>query len=83
MIAFTPTHQQLAAALRDRGAVIADRAMRDRDAQAHLCQLQEVSERIVALQARLPSPVHPQLAHYLDRCSYDKALAFLEEQAAH
>lgn len=70
---------ELAAALRERLAVIADRASYERDPQAHLLQLQNVSERIAALAARLPGPVDPRLAHYLERCSYDKALAFLEE----
>ncbi len=70
-------HRELADALRERRAVIADRAFYERDPQAHLHQLQAVSERIVALGERLPGPVDPQLAHFLQRCSYDKALAFL------
>ncbi len=78
MTALTAAHEELAAALRERIAVIGDRDARDRDPASHLRRLQEVSERIVALQGALPAPVHPQLAHYLERCSYDKALAFLE-----
>jgi hypothetical protein len=27
----------------------------------------------------LPAPVDPQLAHFLSRCSYEKALEFLEQ----
>ena len=72
-------HRDLAAALRERLAVIADRAAYERDPQAHLHRLQGVSERITALAGNLPSPVDPRLAHYLQRCSYDKALAFLED----
>ncbi len=68
----------LTAALRERLAVIADRASYTRDPQAHLARLQGVSERIAALGGNLPPPVDPRLAHYLERCSYDKALAFLE-----
>jgi hypothetical protein len=30
----------------------------------------------------LPKPIDPQLAHFLQRKSYDKALEFLEETAA-
>jgi hypothetical protein len=30
----------------------------------------------------LPKPVHPQLAHFLERSSYDKALEFLERNQA-
>ena len=76
----TPLHQQLAAALRERIAVVADRELFRTDPSLHLERLKSVSERIVALQSQLPSPVDPQLAHYLQRCSYDKALAFLETQ---
>jgi hypothetical protein len=45
----------------------------------HLARLQAVSEKINKLERQLPQPVDPQLAHFLKRCSYDKALAFLEE----
>ena len=72
-------HRELAAALRERLAVIADRASYARDPQAHLRQLQGVSERIASLGGQLPEPIEPRLAHYLERCSYDKALAFLED----
>ena len=72
-------YHDLADALRKRRAVIADRELYARDPAAHLEELKTVSERISGLQTQLPPPVHPQLAHYLERCSYDKALAFLEE----
>ena len=72
----------LADALRERLAVIADRAAYAHDPQAHLQRLQGASERIVALAGQLPAPVDRQLAHYLERCSYDKALAWLEEHGA-
>ena len=67
----------LAAALRDRLAIIADQVSRQ-DANAHVDRLKEASSKITALQHQLPQPIHPQLAHYLQRCSYEKALAFLE-----
>jgi hypothetical protein len=70
----------LAAALRERLTIIADRDLYQRDAAAHLAKLQAASARITELQAELPPPIDPQLAHYLQRCSYDKALAFLEER---
>lgn len=72
----------LAAVLRERLAVIADRAAYERDPAEHLRRLQSVSERIVAIQRELPGPIDPTLAHYLQRCSYDKALAWLESAAA-
>jgi len=68
---------QLKAALRERIAIVADEESR-RDQQKHMERLREVSERINELGARLPSPVDPQLKHYLERCSYSKALEFLE-----
>ena len=71
----------LAQALRERLAIIHDEESR-RDADAHMARLREVSEKIDKLQAALPQPVDPQLAHYLQRKSYDKALEFLEGRDA-
>jgi hypothetical protein len=64
-------------ALRERLVIIADDESR-RDPDAHMARLRVVSERIDELQAALPQPINPQLAHYLQRRSYDKALEFLE-----
>lgn len=68
---------ELAAALRERRAIIADETSR-RDPGRHIEKLKAVSEKIEALGKSLPPPVDPQLAHYLARCSYDKALEALE-----
>ena len=67
----------LAAALRERRALIADETSRTNPEQ-HIEKLQAVSGKIVALSDALPRPIDPQLAHYLARCSYDKALEALE-----
>lgn len=75
----TNPHHNLTKALRERLAVIADREAYNRDAAAHLERLKSVSETIEQLQKQLPRPVDPQLAHYLQRCSYDKALQHLEQ----
>jgi hypothetical protein len=64
-------------ALRERLAIIRDEESR-RDAQAHMARLSAVSEKIDKLTAAVPRPLDPQLAHYLQRRSYDKALEFLE-----
>lgn len=72
-----PVKYELAAVLRERLALIADETSR-RDVDSHLERLGRVSARIDALRAQLPPPVDPQLAHYLQRASYDKALAHLE-----
>jgi hypothetical protein len=67
----------LAQALRERLAIIRDEESR-RDEAKHIARLGAVSEKIDKLQAALPQPVDPRLAHYLQRRSYDKALEFLE-----
>ena len=67
----------LVAALRERLAIIGDENSR-RDPTAHTARLQAVSEKIEKLEAALPRPIDPQLAHFLQRKSYDKALEFLE-----
>lgn len=71
---------QLATALRKRLQIVADEESR-RQPEQHLDRLRAVSERIETLSARLPRPVDPQLAHFLARASYSKALEFLENSA--
>ena len=75
----SPVFPALADALRERIAVIADRALYAHDPAGHLEKLRSISESIARLQSELPPSVDPQLTHYLLRCSYDKALAFLDE----
>ena len=65
----SPVFDALAAALRERIAVIADRDLYARDPALHLKKLRAASEKIASLQSQLPTPVDPHLAHYLDRCS--------------
>ena len=64
-------------ALRERLAIIRDEKSRG-DEEAHMARLRVISEKIDKLQSALPRPIDPQLAHYLKRRSYDKALDFLE-----
>ncbi|MFZ0435787.1 MAG: hypothetical protein WAL87_07455 [Chthoniobacterales bacterium] len=69
----------LADALRERLAVIADHAHRDRDQTGHLQRLIDASTRIDTLITALPSgELDPQFRHYLEKKSYDKALAWIE-----
>ena len=65
-------------ALRERLVIIRDEESR-RDQDMHMARLRAVSQKIDRLQAALPPPVDPQLAHYLQRRSYDKALKVLEK----
>ena len=67
---------ELAAALRERLAIIADEESR-RDPVRHTERLREVSERIEQIERSLPPTIDPQLRHFLQRRSYDKALEFL------
>ena len=67
----------LAQALRERVAIIHDEESRQDEAK-HIARLKAISERIDDLQTRSPKPIDPRLAHYLQRKSYDKALAYLE-----
>jgi len=68
---------ELAEALRERLRIISDESSR-RNPDQHMARLHEISDRIESLAAALPQPIPPRLAHFLDRRSYDKALAFLE-----
>ena len=68
---------ELAAALRERLAIIGDEESR-RDPERHTERLRLVSERIERLEETLPPRVDPQLRHFLQRRSYSKALELLE-----
>jgi hypothetical protein len=70
-------YAELADALRERLAVIADRALYERDPAAHLEKLKAVSEKITQFAAALPRPLPGDFAHYLQRGSYQKALDWI------
>ena len=70
-------YDELADALRERLAVIADRAFYERDPAGHLEKLKAVSEKITQLGAALPRPIPGDFAHYLQRQSYQKALDWI------
>ena len=71
---------ELAAALRERLAIIGDEESR-RDPGQHTERLRVVSERIERLERALPGRIDPQLRHFLQRRSYSKALELLESNA--
>ncbi len=72
----------LRALLEERLAVIADHELRDRDPQAHLARLREVSEKLVAEHAKLRAELPPRLNHFLLQASYGKALDWLREESS-
>jgi hypothetical protein len=68
---------ELAAALRERLAIIGDEQSRQ-DPERHTERLRVVSETIEELERQLPPQIDPQLRHFLQRRSYSKALELLE-----
>lgn len=68
----------LAAALRERLAIIADEESR-RDPDRHTARLREISEKIERLEQSLLPKIDPELRHFLQRRSYTKALELLEK----
>lgn len=75
------TLQQLSTSLNERLRLIADHEFRDGDSMGHLKKLQEASEAIEQLEKTLllEGKINPKLKHYLERRSYDKALAWLKK----
>jgi hypothetical protein len=76
-----PAIVDLATALRERLTIIGDENSR-RDPEKHTARLRVVSEKIDNLAAALPKPIDPELAHFLQRKSYDKALELLKGNRA-
>lgn len=74
--------RELATLLEQRLAVIGDTALRNRDSEAQLRQLQEISESLLKMHGELKSEgkVPPRLDHFLTQCSYGKALDFVNEK---
>ncbi|MFA7344405.1 MAG: hypothetical protein WC003_08885 [Terrimicrobiaceae bacterium] len=69
--------ESLAAALRKRLDVVADHALRERDPAAHLEAIKAAHRELQSQIASLPPGTDPRLLHFLERQSYEKALAFL------
>lgn len=67
----------LEAALRRRLDIVADHALRDRDPKAHLEAIKVAHRELERQIASLPAGTDPRLLHFLERQSYEKALAFL------
>ncbi len=74
--------QQLIEMLERRLAVIADAEMRENDPEGQLAQLQEVSEAIMAFHEDHRGQIPIRLNHFLENCSFDKALAWCQDSLA-
>jgi hypothetical protein len=75
-------HQKLHAAVKSRLDLVADHAYRDRDPAAHLAALKSAAAMLDAEMTDLSAEIDPTLRHYLERQSYIKALAWLDEAVA-
>jgi hypothetical protein len=73
---------ELREALQERLSVIADHELRARDPDVHLERLKAAASRLDAVIARVRPDCDAQLRHFLDRQSYVKALAWLDEAMA-
>jgi len=71
----------LHSALQKRLAVVGDHAHRDRDPASHLAALKEAAAALETIIDSLPESTHPEIRHYLERQSYQKAVAWLEDPA--
>ncbi len=74
---FFPRADELQRALEARRLIIADQEFRDRDPQAHLAALRKAAAAIDAAVERLGCSTPPELNHYLQGQSYDKAADWL------
>ena len=67
---------ELTEALRERLGIIQDEKSRQ-DPARHIERLKKISEKIEFLEHQLPPTIDPQLRHFLQRRSYNKALELL------
>jgi hypothetical protein len=71
--------EALATLLQKRLDVIADREFRERDAEAHLAALREVSEALDATYQAMKPQLPARLRHFMEQASYTKALEYLRQ----
>jgi hypothetical protein len=76
------SHEALATLLQKRLDVIADREFRERDADAHLAALREVSEALDATYRTMKPQLPPRLRHFMEQASYTKALEYLRQESS-
>ncbi len=76
-----PDYPALVALLERRLEIIADHGWRDRDSPGQLRALQEVSMEIEVWGRSHGDRVDFHMQHYLQNCSFDKALAVARKRA--
>ncbi|MEQ1841717.1 MAG: hypothetical protein ABL994_15030 [Verrucomicrobiales bacterium] len=74
--------RELVGLLEERLRVIGDGELRDRDPEAQLASLREVSEAIMAFHVAHRAEVPPRLNHFLENCSFEKAREWAEGELA-
>jgi hypothetical protein len=72
--------EELIGLLRRRLDTIADHELRAQDPAKQLSLLQEISEAITAFHQRHQGALPPRLNHFLQNCSYQKALEWAEAE---
>jgi hypothetical protein len=65
--------------LERRLTVIGDAEMRESDPDRQLKELQSVSEAIMVFHQEHEGVMHNRLNHFLENCSFDKAIAWAQE----
>ncbi|MEM7697678.1 MAG: hypothetical protein AAF236_04660 [Verrucomicrobiota bacterium] len=73
-------YQQLIEFLERRIEVISDTEWRDRDQEGHLGAIIEASEAIGEWQTAHQEELPKRLEHFLENCSFEKALAWSKTQ---
>ena len=73
---------EIIALLEERVRVIGDVEMREQNPDGQLAKLQSVSEAITAFHRTHGGVIKPRLNHFLENCSYAKALEWANDALA-
>jgi len=78
-MASSSPHQILLQALQKRLAIVADRDFYQRDPAGHLQALKDASADLEEVYRREHAAFEPQLRHFVERQSYQKAVEYLSD----
>ncbi|MFV0338822.1 MAG: hypothetical protein ACK5LK_11350 [Chthoniobacterales bacterium] len=76
----TELHKEILKTLHERERIVRDREHYTRDQNGHMLKLMDCTRDLNLLAQKLPESTDPQLRHFLDRQSYEKAIHWLEER---